>query len=251
MQLKINGKKVFFTTFGRGKQLLILPGWTHDHKVWEHAQTLLSKNFQVTVLDFPGFGESEHDNSIKDLNGYAHFLNKVIREVDFKDFAILGHSFGGAVAIKTLSLYPTITAGKLILVDSSGIRHLHPKKIIGLFLAKTGRVAFSLPILRRFSNPARHFLYKSLKETDYLDSNLKQTFVRIVNDNIEGLLDKIYNNTLILWGQNDSVTPISEAKILHNKIKNSQLVVIREASHFPFLEQPNEFCKTVTDFINE
>lgn len=252
MQLKINGKKVFFTSLGSGRQLLILPGWMHDHAVWQHAQTLLSRNFQVTVLDFPGFGESEHNSDIKDLSGYAHFLNKVIRELGLKDFTLLGHSFGGAVAIKTLSLSPELPVSRLILVDSSGIRRFHPKKIIGLFLAKAGKITFSLPGLRRFSNPARHFLYKNLKETDYLDAGrLKQTFIRVVNDNIAGLLDKISNHTLILWGKNDSVTPMSEAKTLHSKIKNSQLIVINDASHFPFLEKPDEFCKIVTDFINE
>lgn len=252
MQLKINGKKVFFSSLGSGKQLLILPGWMHDHTVWQHVQKELSHQFQVTVLDFPGFGESEHDPKIKDLSDYAHFLTKVIRELGLKDSTILGHSFGGAVAIKTLALSKELPISKLILTDSSGIRRLHPKKIIGLFLAKSGRVAFSLPGLRRFSNPARRFLYNTLKETDYLDSGrLKQTFVRVVNDNIEGLLDKISNSTLILWGQNDSVTPISEAKTLHSKIKNSRLIVINEASHFPFLDKPEEFCKIVTDFINE
>lgn len=252
MQLKINGKKVFFSSIGSGKQLLILPGWMHDHVVWQHVQTVLSHNFQVTVLDFPGFGESERDPSIKDLNDYAHFLTKVTRELSLKDFTILGHSFGGAVAIKTLALSKDLPVNKLILTDSSGIRRLHPKKIIGLFLAKSGKVAFSLPGLRRFRNPARRFLYNTIKETDYLDSGpLKQTFVRVVNDNIEGLLDKINNKTLIIWGQNDNVTPMSEAKIINAKIKNSKVTVINNATHFPFLEKPEEFCKIVTDFINE
>lgn len=252
MQLKINGKKVFFTCLGSGKQLLILPGWMHDHAVWQYVQTLLSRNFQVAVLDFPGFGESEKDPGIKDLNDYAHFLAKVIRELNLKDCVVLGHSFGGAVAIKTLALSKELPINKLILTDSSGIRRLHPKKIIGLFLAKSGKVAFSLPGLRRFRNPARRFLYKTIKETDYLDSGpLKQTFVRVVNDNIEGLLDKITSKTLIIWGQNDSVTPISEAKIINSKIKNSKVTVIKNATHFPFLEKPEEFCKIVTDFINE
>lgn len=252
MQLKINGKKVFFTSLGSGKQLLILPGWMHDHAVWQNVQNLLSQNFQVTVLDFPGFGESEHDPKIKDLSDYAHFLNKVIKELGLKDFVLIGHSFGGAVAIKTLSLYSQLNPSKLILVDSSGIRRLHPKKVLGLFLAKAGKFTFNLPGLQRFYPSARKLLYKSLKETDYLDAGrLKKTFVRVINDNIEGLLDKITNSTLILWGKLDSVTPLSEASILKKKLINSKLVIINDTTHFPFLEQPTKFCQIVTDFINE
>ncbi len=156
------------------------------------------------------------------------------------------------MAIKTLSLYPALPAEKLVLADSSGIRRLRPKKIIGFFLAKAGKFTFKLPGLQQFSGPARSFLYKKLGETDYLNSGrLKKTFVRVVNDNIEGLLDKISSPTLILWGQKDSITPLSEAAVLKQKITNSKLVTIDNTTHFPFLDKPQEFCKIVTDFINE
>lgn len=252
MQLKINGKKVFFTSLGNGPQILILPGWTHDHNVWQAIQSILSNHYQVIILDFPGFGESEYDPNIKDLNGYAKFLSKVIRELNLKEYIILGHSFGGAAAIKTLALNPEIKPRILILVDSSGIRRLHPKKIVGLFLAKAGKLTFQLPGLKNLYQPARRLLYKTLKETDYIESGkLKQTFIRVVNDNIEGQLDKIKTKTFIIWGKNDTVTPISEANIFQRKIANAKLTIMDNCSHFPFLDKPQEFCKIVTEFVNE
>lgn len=252
MQLKINGKKVFFTSLGSGKQLLLLPGWMHDHSVWQHVQTLLSRNFQVTVLDFPGFGESENNPDIKDLNGYAHFLKKVIAELGLKNFTLLGHSFGGAVAIKTLALYPKLPITKLILADSAGIRHFHIKRILGFLLAKGAKPIFSLPIIKTYTNQARRLLYGTLKEEDYLNAGpLKTVFTRIIKENLEGVLDKIIVPTLIIWGEKDNAMPLEHTKIMQSRIKNSKLVVIKNATHWPFLEQPVEFCKIVTDFINE
>lgn len=252
MQLKINGKKVFFTSLGSGKQLLILPGWMHDHSVWQHVQTLLSRNLQVTVLDFPGFGESENNPKIKDLNGYAHFLNKVIKELNLNDFVLLGHSFGGAVAIKTLALYPKLPITKLILADSAGIRHFHIKRILGFLLATGGKPIFSLPIIKTYTSQARRLLYGTLKEEDYLNAGpLKSVLSRVAKENLEGVFDKVNTPTLVVWGKKDNATPLEHAKIFNEKIKNSKLVVIKNATHFPFLEQPVEFCKIVTDFINE
>ncbi|MBI3385376.1 alpha/beta hydrolase [Candidatus Gottesmanbacteria bacterium] len=252
MELKINGKKVFFTTLGSGKQLLILPGWAHDHNIWHGVQDLLSRNFQVTVIDFPGFGDSQINPRLKNLTDYARFLIKVVKELNFKDFVILGHSFGGSVAIKTLSLDPTLPLRKLILVDSSGLRHFHYKKILGLILAKPGKLIFSLPILKRWHQGARRLLYDRLGETDYLLSGeLKNTFKRIVSENLEGLLDQIKIPTYILWGEKDDITPLTLGKILNAKIINSKLITLKNCGHFPFLEDPQGFVQTVIKIVSE
>lgn len=252
MQLKINGKKVFFTTLGSGKQLLILPGWMHSTKSWAQIQFNLSHYFQVTVTDFPGFGESELNTTIKDLNGYAHFLHKVITELGLKNFTLLGQSFGGAVAIKTLSLYPNLPTEKLILVDSAGIKHFHFKKLVGFILAKGGQRIFSLPLIKNYAPQARSFFYRVLKEEDYLTAGpLKAALSSIVKEHLSGILDRIQIPTLIIWGKNDNVTPLSDAKILQQKIKNSKLEIIPNASHWPFLEQPDEFCRLVKEFAYE
>ena len=85
-----------------------------------------------------------------------------------------------------------------------------------------------------------------MHETDYLDVNrLKQTFNRVVNENIEGQLDKLTKSTTIVWGQKDSITPLSIAKILHSRIKNSQLIIMKNATHFPFLDFPEQFCDEI------
>lgn len=252
MQLKINGKKVFFTTLGSGKQLLILPGWMHDHKVWENTQNILSRNFQVTVLDFPGFGESEHDPKIKDLSDYSRFLEKVVRELGLHDFILLGQSFGGSVAIKTIALNSYFSVSKLILVDSAGVRGFHLKQLIGFILAKGGRPIFSLPVIRTYAHQAKRLLYGVLREKDYFTAGpLKSVLSRVLKENLEGVLDKIKIPTYIIWGEKDNVTPFDHAKIFNGKIKNSRLTVVKNSTHWPFMEQPDEFCKIVTDFINE
>lgn len=252
MQLKINGKKVYFTSLGSGKQILILPGWMHDHKVWELAQQELAKHFQVLVLDFPGFGDSQLDPSIKDLNDYARFLKKVVDELCLKDFILLGHSFGGSVAIKILSLYPKLPIEKLILCDSAGIKKFNIKQIIGLILAKGGKPIFTLPVFRTYALQVKRMLYGLLNEKDYFNAGpLKSVMSRILKENLEGVLDKITVSTLIIWGEKDNVTPLSHAQVLRKRIKGSKLILVSKSTHWPFMENVVDFTRFVKDFVYE
>ncbi len=252
MNLKINGFKVFFTSMGEGKNLLVLPGWAHDHNVWLNFQNTLSREMKITVIDYPGFGDSQLNPKIKSLDDYARFTEKVFAELNLKDVTVLGHSFGGSVALKMLSLNPKLPVKKLILVDSSGIRRFHPKKLLGMILAKSGKMAFSLPLLKKWHEPMKKILYKRLGETDYLNAGpLKTVFTRIVNENLEGILDKITVPTFIIWGRKDNITPMSLAKVLNQKIKNSQLEIVENAGHFPFLDRPEEFNLLVKKILKE
>lgn len=252
MQLKINGFKVYYSSLGSDTPLVVLPGWAHDHNVWLRFQHSLSNKLNVIVIDFPGFGDSQLNPKIKSLDDYARFLEKVLQEIEIKDYYLLGHSFGGAVALKMLSLNPNLPVKKLILCDASGIRRFHPKKLLGLILAKSGKMAFSLPLLKKWHEPMKKILYKRFGETDYLNAGPLQTvFTRIVNENLEGILDRIKIPAAIIWGRKDNITPNSLAHILNQKIINSKLYFIDNAGHFPFLDQPQQFDTLIGKIISE
>lgn len=252
MNLKLGGYKVYFSTLGIGKNVLVLPGWAHDHNTWLAIQDSLSTTMKVTVVDFPGFGDSQLNPKLKCLDDYARFTEKVLEELNLENVTIIGHSFGGSVAIKMLSLNPKLPVSKLILVDASGIRRFHAKKILAMLLAKSGKLAFSLPVLKKWHEPVRKILYKRLGETDYLNAGpLKTVFTRIVNENLEGVLDKITVATHIVWGRKDNITPVGMAGILNRKIKNSRLYILEQSGHFPFLEQPDDFDKLIKKIVLE
>ena len=98
----------------------------------------------------------------------------------------------------------------------------------------------------------KKILYKRLGETDYLNAGpLKTVFTRIVNENLEGILDKITVPTFIIWGRKDNITPMSLAKVLNQKIKNSQLEIVENAGHFPFLDRPEELNLLVKKILKE
>ncbi|EKE13705.1 MAG: alpha/beta superfamily hydrolase/acyltransferase, partial [uncultured bacterium] len=102
----------------------------------------------------------------------------------------------------------------------------------------------------RLMKGLKQFIYKKIGAEDYIATpQLKETFLNIINENLEDCLSEINQKTLIVWGENDKDTPLEFAKIMHQKIKNSKLKIIKEAGHFSFLDKPKEFCQELLNFI--
>ncbi|OGJ53087.1 hypothetical protein A2483_05880 [Candidatus Peregrinibacteria bacterium RIFOXYC2_FULL_33_13] len=160
----------------------------------------------------------------------------------------MAHSFGGRIAIKIAAESP-VKLKHLILTGAAGIKDKNNlKKNIFKILAKTGNAFFSLPIISKMEKSARKILYRLSKGYDYLkltDPIMKKTFQLIVEENLTNLLHKINIPTLLLWGREDTLTPVSHAKIMHEKIKNSQIIIYDNIGHRLPYAMPDEFAEQV------
>jgi pimeloyl-ACP methyl ester carboxylesterase len=107
------------------------------------------------------------------------------------------------------------------------------------------------PLFRpKFMKGLKERIYKRISADDYTATpNLKETFLKIINEDLSGYLPKINQPTLIIWGENDKTTPLGDAKIMKEKIKNSKLVVLENAGHSCFLNKPKEFYDELIKFI--
>lgn len=252
MVVNIDGLKINFNVFGKGRSLILLHGWGCDSKIWESTMLYLSSFAKVVSLDLPGFGKSGFPKKPWPLSNYARILKKIIKELRLEKPIILGHSFGGQIAIKFAVCCPKLV-DKLILVDSAGIK---PKKGISwwlLFLtAKIGKLPFQVPPFSFLFQNFRRIFYKSIKRTDYLEAGkLKETFLLVIKEDITPLLSKISAPTLIIWGEEDKEVPLKSAQTLLSKIPHSKLHTFENCGHFPFLEKPKEFTKTVEKFVKK
>lgn len=250
MNLTIDQTKVYFNSFGQGKNLLLLHGWGCDRKIWTPFLPYLSSDLKVIVLDLPGFGRSSFPEKPWTLSDYAHFLKRFLKELDLTRVTLLGHSFGGRIAIKFASSHPKLLH-KLILVATAGIK---PKKsILGwtcLLAAKTGKILFKIPPFSFFSQNFRSLFYKTIKRTDYLEAEkLRETFLKVIDEDLTPLLGKIRSPTLIIWGEKDQEVPLKFAKMLTQKIPHSRLCILKSCGHFPFLEKPKELAKAINSFV--
>lgn len=233
--------------------IVILHGWGADSTRFEHIKELLQlEGHQVWVPDLPGFGQEPDPDAVWGLDEYASWMVEEARSRNLDRFVLIGHSFGGSVAIKAAVNFPE-KVEKLILVSSAGIRisRLSLKMRIWLWLVGWGRLVFDLPVLKNYQELIRKILYKLLGSVDYFKARgvKRESLKKILNQDIRGDLGKIKAPTLIIWAERDKETPLKWARVFHQGIAGSQLKVAKNANHvFPYYE-PARFVDLIEDFL--
>ena len=225
------------------KRVIILHGWTYSLEKWQAFLDLLKKKgIEPVMLKVPGL-TSENDR-VWEIKDYVNWLKEIVNKEKDK-VVLIGHSNGGRISMNFALKYPE-KVSKLILIDSAGIYHnelpLALKRVIFKILAKVGKKLTSFNILKSI-------LYKLAGENDYKNAsaNMKQTMLNLLNSDKSLKPEAIQNPTLIFWGKEDKITPVSDGKTLNRLIKNSKLEIIENAKHSPQFTHPNQVAETITN----
>lgn len=238
--------------------MVILHGWAKDMtgaKYTELKQLLEKKGYEVFVPDLPGFGANPLDKVALQFHDYIdfthHYIESVLRKTKQKKVILLGHSFGGRVAIRFTSLYPQYIE-TLVLTGASGIPRPLPsvKKKVIYSMTKLVRPLFIIPPFSLFYRFFRKAVYYSIGEMDYYKAgNLTQTFKNVYKISIVSDLEKITVPTLLVWAENDKAIPIADGEFMHKHISGSKFVIITDATHRLPYEKPKEFCEAILSNI--
>lgn len=234
--------------------VVFLHGWRSEGKMWIPIMERLLRDYarddnslRVFALDLPGFGKSEKPKHTFDLANYALIVRGFIEKLQLKKVNLVGHSFGGRVAIKLSATEPDLIK-KLVLVDSAGYNFQKGRNKFYKFLAKIFKPVFMLPGM----SSLRENIYEMLGAEDYLATpELKETFINIINEDLTALLRYIRQETLIIWGGHDNVTPLVMGVWLKENIRRSDLIVYNDAGHFSFLDEPKKFVESLRDFLKD
>ena len=216
---------------------VFLHGWGRSKEdFYPILPHLKSQNY--LLLDFPPFGESEESIGWT-IFTYANMVVSLIKTLKIKKVNLIGHSFGGRVAILVAGMEKDLVE-RLVLVDSAGMR---PRK----------RFKTKLKILKFKLRKKLKLKTDGFGSIDYnlLSDNMKKTFTNIVNTHLEEHASLVHAKTMIIFGKNDKETPIYMAKRLNCLIKNSKLVLIENTGHFCFQERKLMFCKILNEFLEE
>lgn len=241
------------------KIIVLLHGWssTMTNKRYSSLKELLEKQgFTVYIPDLPGFGEnSTIEKESLEFEDYISFVRKYIEDIlkktKQKQVILIGHSFGGRVAIRFTSMYSQLVA-KLILTGASGIPRPLPsiKKKLIFTATKALRPLFIIPPFSFGFKFFRKMVYYSIGEMDYYKAGkLTQTFKNVYKVSIKDDLEKISVPTLLIWGENDQTIPLQDAQFMNENIKHSQLIVIPHATHKLPYEMPVEFTNEIIKFV--
>lgn len=251
-EVVINGINVNYKIAGQGVPFLILHGWGRGSDSWTEIQEKLAQaGFQVFVPDLPGFGKTPPPPAVWGIKEYAEFVLKFAEALKLNNFVLLGHSFGGQIAVQFAFQHPEKLKG-IILCSAAVIRR--KPKVKGrvlYFIAKIGTLFFSVWPLSIVQNTARKILYRLLGNNDYQYSQgiMKHIREKVIGEDVASVLQNIQVPTLIIWGDQDALTLIQDAYILKEKIPNSVLEVIPGVGHRPYNEAPERFFEIVLGFL--
>lgn len=263
MVISIKNIDINYEIYGEEKEgespLLLLHGWMASipamAPIWQYfGNTQNANSRNVIVIDFPGQGgRSSELTEPWGVPEYAEMVREFMQELNIEKPDVIGHSFGGRVVIYLASNYPDIF-NKIILTDSAGVKHKTTmKKWIKTKSFKIGKAFLKLTSNQETYENKLKKLREKYGSTDYasLKSDvMRETFKKVINLDLTENLKEIKSPCLLIWGENDKDTPLYMAKIMERKIKDSGLVVLKNAGHFSYLDSPYQYNTIVENFLN-
>ena len=221
------------------RHILLLHGYMSDRtSFYYQINFLASAGFKVFAPDFPGFGRSAPLIEAWSVGDYAEWLKKYIRSRGIPRPHVIAHSFGARVAIKAEAGYGF--AKSLVIVGGAGL----VKERSPAYMRKVRAYRFVKKFAPRFAES--HF---GSSEYRALSPLMRQSYKKIVNEDLRSCARGVTAVTLLIYGEDDAVTPIEEeGAVFHSLIAGSTLVSM-PGGHFCFSEYPRQFNDIALKFI--
>ena len=218
---------------------MLLHGYLASKECFYWQIKYFSKFYRVTAFDFPGFGKSAPLKDAWSTQDYAEFTADFFRKKGLENVRLIAHSFGGRVALRLLANEPSLI-GRALLTGCAGVP---PRR--GLrYKLKVRTYRMVRKIAPKFAE--RKFGSKEYRE---LSPIMRESYKKIVNEDLTPLLKEIKVPVLYVFGENDTATPLYMADILHKGTKDSGLAVMKGTTHFCFCEQPDLFNAIAREFF--
>jgi pimeloyl-ACP methyl ester carboxylesterase len=248
MQVVVDSLLTQYEALGAGKLVVLLHGWGDSAKGMRGLQRALAKTYKVIALDLPGFGGSEAPKGVWGLDEYAEFVAHFLKKINAGNvFLLLGHSNGGAIAIRGLGR-DILQADKLALLATAGIRGEYRGRIKALRLITKAGKALVTPLPKSIKDRLRKKVYHTVGSDMLVAEHLQETFKKIVTDDVRADASSLTQPTLLIYGEQDDATPVRYGELFHEIISDSTLEILPGATHFVHLDRPEAVLKAIKDF---
>ncbi len=253
MNISINNININYRSEGAGETLVLLHGWGSNIKLFDGIFDLMSGQYNVLAPDMPGFGLSQEPSSPWCVDDYVDFVIDFLKSLNIKKASFLGHSFGGRGIIKLLNR-PDLPfeIDKLVLVDSAGIKpEKNFKQKLKLRVYKLSKGVLNLAPVKKLFPDALENLRKKNGSADYNNASpiMRQCLVKVVNEDLTHLLPSIKQPVLLIWGSNDTATPLSDGKLMESLMPEAGLAVIEGVGHYSFIENQAVFNNIMRSYF--
>ena len=248
--LRIGYEHYASQTEGNLSRVIFIHGTGCNSRVFERHFEVLSTRHEVAAIDLPGHGEST-GSGFRGVADYAHYVAGLIKHLEWEGCVVAGHSLGGAIALAMALYYPKYVE-RLLLIDTGARLRVNSEILETARRAAEGE---DLPP----SNPRRGFARGTSQEiVDEINAITEQcsplvTYKDWIADDTCDLMSRLPSiivPSLAICGDEDEFTPIKYHEYFRDKLPNCQLEIISDAGHWPFVEQPKLFDRTVLEFLD-
>ena len=218
------------------KKLYIIHGWTYSVEPWTETLEILKINkVEVEMLNVPGL--TSPSKRVWTIEEYVNWADENIPDGSIA----LGHSNGGRILLNLCSEKPE-KLKQLILLDSAGVYEKSRKRDLLRKVSKLAAPLKRLPLLRKV-------FHKLIGASDYdhAPENMKKTLSNMLDSDKSLDLSKVSTKTTILWGEEDTVTPPRQARLLHEKLPNSSLKFFKNWTHAPYISDPEGLANAILE----
>lgn len=239
---------------GEGEAVVLLHGWGSNITLFKSMTEVLKTKYRVIAPDMPGFGLSDEPPLPWCVDDYVDFAIKFLKELNVTKATFLGHSFGGRVIIKFFERDDLpFEVTKIILADSAGVK---PRKTLKqkfkIYTYKAGKKILSVKPIKKLFPDALNNLQSKSGSADYRSASplMRQTMVKVVNEDLTHIFPKVTPSTLLIWGENDTATPISDACLMEKLMPDAAKVVLKGCGHYSFIDDMFTFNRVLSSFMN-
>lgn len=230
--------------------VIIMHGWGCNVDTVASIENIFKGKMRVINVDLPGHGKSTEPPSVWGVEDFTSMMEKFIARLELKKPSLVGHSFGGRISILLSSRGDV---DKVLLVDSAGIK---PKRSLSyywkVYSFKAMKNAMLLLLGKEKGKQAVEKMRGKKGSADYRNSSprMRAIMSRCVNEDLKHVMPSIKVPVLLVWGEDDTDTPLSDAKTMKGLMPNAGLVSFPGCGHYSFLDNPFGFKAVVSSFFN-
>jgi pimeloyl-ACP methyl ester carboxylesterase len=252
----VYGQRIRYIDTGSGPVVILLHGLGGSSLAWLPNIAPLATKFRVVVPDQLGFGKSDKPLIAYRIGTYVDFLDEFRKQLKIERMSLVGNSMGGWIAAAYTVAYPD-RVERIVLEDAAGFApppNFDTKTLYGL--NPSTRVGMKAVAAKVFYNPLfssdlvvdRALAQRVSAGDGYTVNSLIESITR-GEDFLDDRIKNIKQPTLIVWGRQDGLTPVSDGERFHRAIPNSTLIIVEECGHVPNLEKAAEFNAAVLKFL--
>lgn len=264
--LQLASAPICYIQKGQGPAILLLHGVPLSLLTWRHNIDYLARHYTVIAIDMKGYGMSGKPTGSYTPESQARVIGELLNAIGLRKVSIIGSSYGCAVAIAFALAQPKCV-DKLVLINSVGypggphsLERLLRIKLLALLLRPTlrtttlGKFLFMSNLRKSYTNPrlaSRELVdaYFDLLRRDSGDIAFLTTLQHFQEQEVARQLAAISHQTLIIWGAQDHVLPVNNAKLIHQSIQSSKLKIIPDCGHLPHEEAPELVNPLIAQFL--